>query len=75
MTVEALRAKEGMSGYTKGSITGLFEALLPQLPAALTHAQMTLDTARLEAEMNPSTPLHKLIDRLINLGKPISLDV
>jgi len=72
--VEALRGKDGMSKYAKGSIKGVFAQLLPRLPDAMTHAERTLISAREEGDMDPSTPLHKLILLLVQLGKPIPLE-
>lgn len=71
--VEVLRSKEGMANYAKGSIKGVFALLLPRLPDAMFHAEKTLIAAHEEGDMDPSTPLHKLIVLLDQLGKPIPL--
>lgn len=73
MVVEVLRSKEGMSGYAKGSIIGVFAKLLPRLQGAIADAERTVIAAQDEDEMNPSTPLHRLIALLMQLGKPIGL--
>ena len=73
MVVEVLRSKEGMSGYAKGSIIGLFARLLPRLPDAMANAERSVLAAHDEDEMNPSTQLHELITLLKKLGKPIEL--
>lgn len=69
--VQSLRAKPGMKDYAKGSIEGLFVKLLPQLPDANRHAEKTLQEAQTDGEMNPSTPLHQLMQLLMALGQPV----
>lgn len=71
--VQTLRTKTGMSKYAKGSASGLFKDLFPQLEEAESFAIKTLSLAVEDNEPNPSTPVHLLINRLMLLGKPIPL--
>lgn len=64
-----LTTKPGMSGYTKGDVKRLFATLLPKLEIATIHAERTLQEAVADNENNPSTPLHKLLNRLRELGE------
>lgn len=68
--VKALRDKPGMEQYDKGSVFGLFRTLLPKLQDACQHAEKTLAHATEDNEPNPSTPIHRLVARLDNLGQP-----
>lgn len=71
--IEALRAIPAMHDYTKGAVKGLFKTLLPNLPNAQRHAAKALLMAEADNEMNPSTQMHELIERLGHLGRPISI--
>lgn len=67
----ALKTKPDMAAYTKGNVEGLFQRLLPLLPAARLNALRTVAEAVIDNEMNPSTPLHDLINVLEELSEPI----
>lgn len=69
--VEALRGIPAMRDYQKGSASGLFKTLLPRLSDAQRHATKALLMAKADNEMNPSTQMHELIERLVRLGRPI----
>lgn len=59
-----------MSEYEKGGSIGLFEGLLDRLPSAIKWSEQILAEAEQDGEMNPSTSLHRLIEKLRDLGKP-----
>jgi hypothetical protein len=64
-----LRRQDGLAGYEKGSKVTLFLALLGEpLSLARQHAPRVLREALNSNELNPSTELHLLIDRV--RGKP-----
>lgn len=67
--LQSLKTKPDMATYAKGKVDGLFEKLLPLLPDAKKRAPRTVIEGMADAEMNPSTPLHLLIDSLEGLGK------
>ena len=60
-----------MNGYEKGGSAGLFEVLLDRFPSAKKWSEEIQAEAESDGEMNPSTRLHILIDRLHDLGKPM----
>lgn len=68
--LQDLRDKPGMEGYAKGEVKGLFEKLKPKLADACARAMRTLDDARKEDALNPSTPLFELMHEFDRLGKP-----
>lgn len=72
--LQSLKTKPDMAAYAKGKVGGLFEKLLPLLPDARKHAPRTVMEGVADAEMNPSTPLHLLIDRLEGLGKLTAIE-
>lgn len=59
-----------MHGYEKGRAIGLFDALLDRFPSARKWSEQILAEAEKDGELNPSTSLHVLIDRLRSLGQP-----
>lgn len=69
--VHELRTKVGMATYAKGGVKGLFMSLLDRLPCARTHAERSRQEAEAEGENNPSTPLHLLMEKLEELGRPL----
>jgi hypothetical protein len=71
--MQALVTKPGMAQYKKGSTQGLFQTLLPKLPHAIHHADKCLAQAAELNEMNPSTPIHQLIRRLMDLGQTVPI--
>jgi hypothetical protein len=71
--IQDLRTKPKMAPYTKGSTKGLFAELLPRLPQAMIHADTCLAQALAEKSMNPSTPIHQLMQRLIDLQQPVQV--
>lgn len=68
--VKALRAKEGMEQYAKGSVGQLFAKLQPLLDEACVRGARSLVDAEQDGEDNPSTRMHELIAKLRSLGKP-----
>lgn len=64
-----------MSEYEKGGSIGLFEGLLDRLPSAIKWSEQILAEAERDGEMNPSTSLHRLIEKLRDLGKPEKISV
>lgn len=64
-----------MSEYEKGGSIGLFEGLLDRLPSAMKWSEQILAEAEQDGEMNPSTSLHRLIEKLRDLGKPEKISV
>jgi hypothetical protein len=61
----------GMSHYNKGNLQGLFDRLFQEgrLATALQNAQQAAADADAVGEPNPSTQLHRLIDRIEALGR------
>lgn len=72
--LQVLKQKPGMNAYAKGKVEGLFVQLLPQLDTARKNALKTIAEAYVVGEMNPSTPLHVLMERLEQLGKISKID-
>lgn len=66
--VRALKECEGMSEYDKGTADSLFQFLLQRLPIAIRNGERTLKDAELDNEMDPSTEIQKIIQRLSELG-------
>jgi hypothetical protein len=66
---KSLIEQQDMSDYEKGNVSGLFNRLLPRLSDARKNAKKTVAEGILDNEMNPSTELHILIDKLEDLGK------
>jgi RloB-like protein len=66
-----LRLQPGMSHYDKGNLQGLFDRLLQEgrLPTALKNARSAAADAEKVAEPNPSTHMHRLIERIEALGR------
>lgn len=64
-----------MHEYEKGSCIGLFEDLLDRLPSAMKWSEQILTEAKQDGEMNPSTNLHRLIEKLHDLGRPEKITV
>jgi hypothetical protein len=64
-----------MKGYEKGGSIGLFEGLLDRLPSAMKWSEQILAEAEQDGEMNPSTSLHRFIEKLHDLGKPEKISV
>ena len=60
---------EGMNGYEKGKVTGLFDALLGEKfdAARRTSPKILADAIEVQ-ELNPSTRLHVLISLMESLG-------
>ncbi|MEJ7928866.1 RloB family protein [Ramlibacter sp. AN1015] len=71
--IQELRRKVGMTEYSKGGTKDLFRLLLDRLPEARTRAEQSLRDAEADGEKNPSTPLHRLIDTLEELGGPLPI--
>jgi hypothetical protein len=68
-----VKEQAGMDIYDKGRSAGLFTRLLPRLQIARENSALALKQAEEDGNLNPSTPLHLLIDQLEILGKPIKL--
>ncbi len=68
---DALRQHAGMSDYDKGGVDGLFGRFLLEgrLSVARDNAQKAVTDAQAVGELNPSTRMHLLIDRIEALGK------
>ena len=69
-----LRAQPTMDKDDKGSTSSIFKQLFDRLPVARSNAARALAAAFTDAEMNPSTRMHLLIDEMERLGSPILLD-
>lgn len=68
--IRALKACEGMDGYDKGTVEGLFDLLLPRLPFAKGNAARAEQEAKEVGQPNPSTRLHFLLEQFEILGTP-----
>jgi RloB-like protein len=68
--IKDLIKKPGMASYAKGYKENLFDALFEKLDTAHTHARRSVAQAAQDGELNPSTYLHELLDRLSILSKP-----
>lgn len=68
--IKELMTKPNMENYDKGNVRSLFASLLPRLDQAIVFASRTLEDAAADAELNPSTPLHELLQCLKDLGTP-----
>ncbi len=68
--IKDLVLKPGMANYAKGYKGNLFVDLFEKLDTAHLHARRSVEQAILDDELNPSTRLHELIDRLSILSKP-----
>lgn len=71
--VRALKECEGMNDYDKGATHSLFQVLLQRLPDAIRNGKRSLAEAALDNEPDPSTEIHKLIQRLEELGHTTKL--
>ncbi|MGQ3194118.1 MAG: RloB family protein [Hydrogenophaga sp.] len=67
--VQQLRTKVGMDGYAKGSVNGLFRKLLENLDPACERGERSSRDAKDDGQVNPSTSLHKLVQKLKDLGE------
>lgn len=69
--VQALKQHEVMRSYAKGQVKGLFQLLgQKRLDDACARAQRAMVEAEADQELNPSTPMHEVIDVFKRLGKP-----
>ncbi len=69
LLIEDLCEQDGMAGYKKGSVTGLFSTLLGEkFDGARKRSPQILADAIEVGDMNPSTRLHVLIDLMESLG-------
>lgn len=67
--INDLRKEDGMARYAKGDARDLFRSLIDKLDTARKHAKETLSAAIREAEDNPSTRIHELIDKFESWGQ------
>lgn len=68
--VAQLRRCAGMEAYDKGARCNTFELLKDRLPDARRISAQILTQAREEGNLNPSSRMHELIDRLEELSTP-----
>lgn len=68
--VAELRKQPQMNNYQKGGNHNWFALLFDKYEIAKRNAVRTLDQARREGEVNPSTELHILIDTIEKLSEP-----
>ncbi len=73
VVLRKLKSIPQMIGYSKGEIDGQFEKLMPYLSIAKENARKTILDALSNGNMNPSTSINILIDRLEELGKPVKI--
>lgn len=71
--IRALKECEGMHDYDKGAVVSLFKILLQRLPNAVLNGERSLEDAKLDNELDPSTEIHKLVLRLEELGRATKL--
>ncbi len=71
MLVEDLKKNEFFKDYEKGETNGIFEKLFQAyFSKAMLNGSRSLKDAEAEGDNNPSTPTHKLMEYLQELGSP-----